>query len=241
MSNDSELLKAALAPKSDQLNADDLITGAIDIVVRKVTIAASGQQRISLFYHGDNNKPYKPGKMMGRLIMELWSNEPSKWLAQGLRLYRDPEVTMKAEKVGGIRISHLTGIDKETEVTLTVSKGVRKTFTVYPLVATAPKPVATPAAAAAPKPISAETKAAGDTEAAKGVVAYTTWKDGLLPEVKETIRPYHSDWVKIAKAADETAAKAATAGSAPEPVDTPVPEPTPAEEPKKEANPDDPF
>lgn len=170
MSSDAENLKRALEPKSDQLNADDLIAGPIDVVIRKVTVAASGEQRIAFYYHGDNNKPYKPGKAMGRLIMEAWGDEPAKYIGRGLRLYRDPEIKFGKDQVGGIRISHMTDIPETISVPITVKRGERKPWIVRPLVMQAQ-------AGSDPLPeynIEAA-KAAGRVEAKKGLPALQAW------------------------------------------------------------------
>jgi hypothetical protein len=50
-----------------------------------------------------------------------------------LRLYGDPDVKFGGQKVGGIRISHLSHIDAPVEVSLTVTRGKRAPFIVQPL------------------------------------------------------------------------------------------------------------
>lgn len=167
--NESSLLRAALEPKSDQLNADDLIAGSIDVVIRKVTVAASGEQRIAFYYHGDNNKPYKLGKSMGRVVMEAWGDEPQKYIGRGLRLYRDPEVKMKGEKVGGIRISHMTDISEAMSIPITTKRGERKPWIVKPLVIKAHQQE---------EPVEydvAKAQAEGRSEAANGIAALQAW------------------------------------------------------------------
>lgn len=51
-----------------------------------------------------------------------------------MTLYRDPTVTWGGMEVGGLRISHMSHIDKVTMVVLTATKKARKPFTVAPLV-----------------------------------------------------------------------------------------------------------
>ena len=50
-----------------------------------------------------------------------------------MTLYRDPAVKFGALEVGGIRISHMTGIDKDMNVALTATRGNKKLFKVRPL------------------------------------------------------------------------------------------------------------
>lgn len=186
---------STIQPKSDQLNADDLITGPITIKVSKVSLAA-GDQPIAINYEGDKGKPYKPCKSMRRVLVMIWGGDGNAYVGRSMTLYRDPDVTWGGAKVGGIRISHMTGLREPVTVALTASKTVRKPYTVEPL--REPEQ---------PKPASKETVEAGDAAAAQGVDAYVKWRDALPEYVRETIRPHNAEWSKKAKAVD--AAKAA--------------------------------
>jgi hypothetical protein len=57
-----------------------------------------------------------------------------------MTLYRDPSVKFGGMDVGGIRVSHLSHIDKPLSVALTVSRGKRLPYTVQPLPASDPAP-----------------------------------------------------------------------------------------------------
>jgi len=46
-------MAATIIPKSDELNADDLISGTMDITITGVTIRAGQEQPISIHYEGD--------------------------------------------------------------------------------------------------------------------------------------------------------------------------------------------
>lgn len=131
-------LMDTLAPKSDQLNADDLIGGKTLIIkITKVTGGGSAEQPIAIHFEGDNGKPYKPGLAMRRVIAQLWQipkGNPDKYVGRMLTLYRDPDITFGKDKVGGIRISHASHIDGEQETSMTVSKGKRKSHIVRPII-----------------------------------------------------------------------------------------------------------
>lgn len=131
-------------PKSDQLNSDSLIGAPITIKITKVVIK-SGEQPVSVFYDGDDGKPWKPCKSMGRVMMQGWkNNDASTYVGKSLTLYRDPDVTWGGLKVGGIRISHMSHIDSPMTFILTAKKGDNKPFKVQPLRApVAEKPVNT--------------------------------------------------------------------------------------------------
>lgn len=129
----AELLKRAMAPKSDQLNADDLIASPITIVVTGVDVSASGDQKVSVHYQNENGRPYKPCKSMMRIMSFAWGEDPEQWVGQSATLYNDPTVVFGGEKTGGIRISHMTGIDKTVELALQKSKGKKQTYKVFPM------------------------------------------------------------------------------------------------------------
>lgn len=125
-------LATTIAPKSDQLNADDLIAGPMTITVTGVS-AASSEQPIAINFEGDNGKPYKPCKSMRRVLVQLWGRDGSKYAGRSMTLYRDPEVKFGGEKVGGIRISHMSHIEGRKTLALTATRGSRKPFVVEPL------------------------------------------------------------------------------------------------------------
>lgn len=141
MSADQDNLAKAIAPKSDQLNSEDLIVGALTIKIRKMEVRGEGEQPISVFFEGDNSKPYKPCKSMARVMVMAWGSDPSKYIGRSMTLYRDPSVKWGGLEVGGIRISHLSDIDNEKIFVLTNTRGSKKPYTVKPLVVgAAPEP-----------------------------------------------------------------------------------------------------
>lgn len=141
-------LAKAIEPKSDQLNADDLITGPITITVTDVQINEQAEQKVVIHYDGDHGKPYKPCKSMTRVMAEIWggADNGKSFVGQSMTLYRDPKVKWGGVEIGGIRISHMTGIERDTPVMLTVTKGKRTPMIIHPL--TRPTPVAVDSAMA---------------------------------------------------------------------------------------------
>lgn len=119
-------------PKSDQLNADDLIGGAITVNVLSVQLTGSAEQPVMLTIDG-GYRPYKPCKSMSRLLVFCWGKDGNQWAGRSMTLYRDPKVKWAGQEVGGIRISHLSHIDKPISVALTETKGKRKPYQVEPL------------------------------------------------------------------------------------------------------------
>lgn len=130
-------LTKTIAAKSDQLNADDLIGRDLTITITGVSLLA-GEQPVAISYEGDNGKPWKPCKSMRRVLVGIWGGDGSKYAGRSMTLYRDPAVAFGGQAVGGIRISHMSGIDKPVIMSLTASRNNKKPFTVKPLVVAAP-------------------------------------------------------------------------------------------------------
>jgi hypothetical protein len=131
-------ITATLAPKSDQLNSDDLIAGPRTITVTKVS-AGSDEQPVAIAFEGDNNKPWYPCKSMRRVLVAAWGADSSQYLGRRITLFRDPSVTYGSIQVGGIRVSHLSHLDGPLSIALTVTRKKRTPYRVQPLAA-APAP-----------------------------------------------------------------------------------------------------
>lgn len=190
MTDDEKLLKA-LAPKSDQINSDDLIGRSLTIKITKIIVKDSDQQPIEIFYEGDNGKPYRPCKSMGRVLRHCWSNQPRAWVGRSITLYRDAGVTWGGLAVGGIRISHVSDIDAPMEMSLTASKSVRKTFTVKPLVIQAAPQDDTEAKAL---------HAVGVDKVAEGLRSLELWWKSLTPKQQGKVKAYLPAWKEKAAA-----------------------------------------
>lgn len=122
-----------IEPKSDQLNADDMIAGPIVVRIRDISANQDAAQPISLFYDGDNNKPYKPCLSMRRVLVNIWGRDGNKYVGKSLKLFRDPTVKFGGFETGGIRISEASDIEKPVIMALTATRGSRKPYTVKPL------------------------------------------------------------------------------------------------------------
>lgn len=128
-------LTSSIIPKSDQLNADDLIGGLTKTIkVTKVT-GVSGEQPIAISFENDNGKPFKPCKSMRRVLVNCWGADGNKYIGRSMILFRDEKVIFGGIEVGGLRISHMTDISGPVTMALTASKKSRKPYTVLPMVA----------------------------------------------------------------------------------------------------------
>lgn len=128
-------LSKTIVPKSDQLNADDLISGAKTIKIREIKGGGTDEQPVSIYFYGDENKPYKPCKSMRRVLVQLWGAESDNFINRKLTLYRDTSVKWAGVEVGGIRISHASHIQEPTRVLITMAKNTRKPVTIEPIAA----------------------------------------------------------------------------------------------------------
>jgi hypothetical protein len=124
-------LTESIAPRSDQVNADDLIAGPITYTVREV-IQGKAEQPFD-FLLVETDRAYRPSKTMRRVIVNAWGPEAANYAGRRLTLYREPSITFGREVVGGIRISHMSHIDGPQKVKVQVTRGKREEFTVLPI------------------------------------------------------------------------------------------------------------
>jgi hypothetical protein len=75
---------------------------------------------------------------MSRVLVAAWGADANKYVGRSLTLYRDPTVKWAGMEVGGIRISHMSHIERDMVMALTATKGQRKPFMVKPLAETKP-------------------------------------------------------------------------------------------------------
>lgn len=144
-------MRQTIIPKSDQLNADDLIGRDLTIKITGVAIRGGQEQPVAISFEGDNGKPYKACKSMCRVMVSAWGADSSKYVGRSMTLYRDPTVKWGGMDVGGIRISHMSNIEKSMTMALTMTRANKKPFTVKPL-ASGAKPATAPVSTAANSP-----------------------------------------------------------------------------------------
>lgn len=183
-------LSNTITPKSDQLNADDLIAGPRTIKITGVESGAA-EQPVSIRYEGDNGRPYKPGKSMRRVLVHLWGSEGAAYVGRRLTLYRDPTITFGPDTTGGIRISHASDITEAQEMALTVKRGKRKPFRVEPLVAES-----------VPLDLAALMEM-GEVKAKAGTKVLREWWLSLPTAARPSLKPtLDGEWKQLAEAAD---------------------------------------
>lgn len=112
----------ATLPKSDQLNAEQLLPGPMTVTITDVTVKV-GEQPVTVHYEGEEGRPYKPCKTMLRVLCLAWTENGNNWRGKSMTLYNDPTVRFGGDEVGGIRISHMSDIDDDIKVSLTKTRG----------------------------------------------------------------------------------------------------------------------
>ena len=120
-----------LAPKSDQLDAVDLLGGPQTFTITDVS-RGNAEQPVQ-FTLAEFPRVWRPGVSMRRVLAACWGTDAKAYIGRRVTLYCDETVKFGSEVVGGTRISHLSHIDKVRKVPLIVSKGRSATFTVQPL------------------------------------------------------------------------------------------------------------
>ena len=122
----------SIAPRSDQMNAEDLLTGPRTFTITEVRILSSPEQPVWVFF-AEHPQPFKPSKTVRRLMVFAWGPDSAAYVGKRMTLYRDPDVRFGGQDVGGIRVSHMSGITRRLEVALSVTRGRRAPFVVEPL------------------------------------------------------------------------------------------------------------
>jgi len=130
-------ISTTTAPKSDQINAEDLLAGPVTFTISEVK-AGSAEQPVDIHLAELPGRPYRPSKSMRRVLMNAWGRETSVYSGRRLTLYRDAEVRFGPEAVGGIKISHLSDIAEPIALALTIKRGQRAKHRVDPLPDVAP-------------------------------------------------------------------------------------------------------
>ena len=179
-------MAAVIAPKSDQINADDLIAGEMTITITGVTVTGGTEQPVSISFSG-SSKVYRPCKSMSRVLVAAWGPDANQYTGRTLTLYRDPTVKWGGMAVGGIRIGAMSHIERELVLMLTMTKQNRAPHKVKVLKEN-PTAIAQQAA----------------KEAAKGgTAAMRAYWQGLSPATRDMLASVIADCKRIAAEADE--------------------------------------
>lgn len=121
-----------LAPKSDQLDAVDLLGSPPRVFTVTKVSKGSAEQPVQIAL-AEFPRVWRPGKSMRRVLAAGWGNDASQWTGRRVELFCDPSVQFGGAAVGGTRISRMSHIDKALKVPLLIKRGKSAVFTVQPL------------------------------------------------------------------------------------------------------------
>lgn len=120
-----------LAPKSDQLDAVDLLGGPRTFTIESVS-KGNAEQPVNVKL-AEFPRVWRPGKSMRRVLAAAWGRDADRWAGRRVTLFCDPSVKFGGEEVGGTRISHMSHIDGVKKVPIIITRGKSATYTVQPL------------------------------------------------------------------------------------------------------------
>jgi hypothetical protein len=132
-------LSATIAPKSDQLDAVDLLGGPRTFTIERIS-KNNDEQPINI-HLAEFPRPWRPGLSMRRVLVACWGKDAATYVGRRVTLYCDNDVEFGGAAVGGTRIAALSHLDKPKPVPLLIKRGRSAIFVVQPL-ADAPKPAA---------------------------------------------------------------------------------------------------
>ena len=127
-------MKITAEPRSDQWNADDFIGGPKTFTIAGAT-EGKAEQKYDIHLVGEK-RVWRPPPTVRRIIMAAWGTESDDWIGKRVTLILDPDVPFGPQKVGGVRISHLSHIDGELRLASTKKRGKREPVVIQPLVTT---------------------------------------------------------------------------------------------------------
>lgn len=131
-------LTESTLPRSDQINAESLISGPRTVTVVEVRPGSADQPVEIVTDEFGPGQPFKPSKTVRRILVAAWGPNSSVYVGRRMTLYRDPAVKWGGMDVGGIRVSHLSHLTKPLTLALTVTRGKRAPHVIQPLQEEAP-------------------------------------------------------------------------------------------------------
>ena len=148
----------ALAPASDQLDAVELVNTRTFTIDSGSALGSRDGKTVAEIRLVNFPRVWRPSKGMLDVRAACCGTDAKKWVGRSVTVYNDPEVLFGKDKVGGVRISHLSHIDGARTVTIRGSgAGRKKQWPVEPL-------TDMPAPASPSEPTAADVAACDDAD-----------------------------------------------------------------------------
>jgi len=125
-------MRVTIEKKTDQLNYEDFLGGVTRVVTIAGVKAGTKEQQYDIALEGDK-RVWRPAVTVLKLLVAAWGDDATEWVGRRAMLYGDPTITFGRDRVGGIRVSHLSHIAEPVTANLTETRGKRKIHTVDPL------------------------------------------------------------------------------------------------------------
>jgi len=186
-------LAATIAPKSDQLNADDLVAGRLVTRIVDIEQKDSKEQPIWIHLESHPGRPWKPPLTQRRLLVRLWGDGAGKsYVGRTVELMCDPKVVWGGAQVGGVRIYALSHIEKEEWVAVSESKNKRTQYLVRRIDALpdtkAKQPEPTKPRGDITKALGTIEAWTGDTKALKDGLASSSWTPDEKKQIADAVK-----------------------------------------------------
>lgn len=131
-------IEKARQSNSQQINADDVLSRPVTVTVTGAS-EGTAEQPVFVTVAEVQGKTYRPSLTMRKVLGAVWGDETDAWIGRRMTLFRNPDIKFGGTVVGGLEISHMSGIDRPVEVSVLEKRGKRKTCTIHPLPDAAPE------------------------------------------------------------------------------------------------------
>ena len=128
-------IRAAIQPRSDQLNYEDFVSGPAVLTIERTEDYRDekGQPRVAIHMVEYPGRPFKASKTNLKLLAIAWGEDDTDWPGRRVQLSADPTVTYGGKAVGGICVTALSHLPQRFTAKLSVARGKKKDFPVEPL------------------------------------------------------------------------------------------------------------
>ena len=125
-------IRAAIQPRSDQLNYEDFLSGPAVLTIERTEDYRDekGQPRVAIHMAEYPGRPFKASKTNLKLLAIAWGEDDTDWPGRRVQLSADPTVTYGGKVVGGICVTAVSHLPQRFTAKLLVARGKKKDFPV---------------------------------------------------------------------------------------------------------------